>query len=64
MSTVRKRISRVENHMDAAMETFIFQRKLLVFFIIFVGMPLVTLAAVCVGTTVIAVPIAFLLGWI
>ena len=31
---------------------------------IFIGMPLVTLAAVCVCTTIITLPIAFLLGWI
>ncbi len=59
-----KRVSRFENRIDASMEKFIFHHKILGLFMIFIGMPLVTLAAVFVCTTIIALPIAFLFGWI
>lgn len=59
-----KRASRFQNHIDAAMEKFIFHHKVLGFFIIFIGMPLVTLAAVCICTSILALPIALLFGWI
>ena len=45
---LKKRVSRFENHVDAAMEKFLFHHRLLGFLIIFIGMPLVTLAAVCI----------------
>ena len=61
---LKKRVSRFENHVDAAMEKFLFHHRLLVFLLIFIGMPLVTLAAVCVCTTIITFPIAFMFGWI
>lgn len=59
-----KRVSRFENYIDAAMEKFLFQHRLLGIFMIFIGIPLVTLAAVCVCTTMITLPIAFMFGWI
>ena len=55
-----KRVSRFENHIDALIERFVFHHKVLGFLMIFVGMPLVTLAAVCVCTTIITLPMAFL----
>ena len=60
MFTLIKSVSRFENHIDASIEKFIFHHKFLGFLMIFIGMPLVTLAAVCVCTTIIA----FLFGWI
>lgn len=50
MSAFIKRVSRFENRMDALMERFIFHHKLLGLLLIFIGMPLITLAAVCVCT--------------
>ena len=61
---LKKRVSRFENHVDAAMEKFLSHHRLLGFLIIFIGMPLVTLAAVCICTTMITLPIALLFGWI
>ena len=64
MFTLIKSVSRFENHIDASIEKFIFHHKFLGFLMIFIGMPLVTLAAVCVCTTIITLLIAFLFGWI
>ena len=49
MITLIKRFSRFEKKMDDLMETFIFRHKCFGFFIVFVGMPLVTLAVVCIS---------------
>lgn len=62
MSAFIKRVSRFENRMDASMERFIFHHKLLGLLLIFIGMPLITLAAVCVCTMLIVLPIALLFG--
>lgn len=62
MSAFIKRVSRFENRMDALMERFIFHHKLLGLLLIFIGMPLMTLAAVCVCTMLIVLPIALLFG--
>ena len=62
MSAFIKRVSRFENRMDALMERFIFHHKLLGFLLIFIGMPFITLAAVCVCTMLIVLPIALLFG--
>lgn len=64
MFTFIKRVSRLENRIDDSLEKFVFHHQFLGFFMIFVGMPLVTLAAVCVCTTMITLPIGFLFGWI
>lgn len=64
MFTFIKRVSRFENRIDTSLEKFVFHHQFLGFFMIFVGMPLVTLAAVCVCTTILALLIAFLFGWI
>lgn len=64
MFTFFKRVSRFENRIDTSLEKFVFHHQFLGFFMIFVRMPLVTLAAVCVCTTILALPIAFLFGWI
>ena len=47
MFTFFKRVSRFENRIDTSLEKFVFHHQFLGFFMIFVGMPLVTLAAVC-----------------
>ena len=62
MSAFIKRVSRFENRMDALMERFIFHHKLLGLLLIFIGMPYITLAAVCVCTMLIVLPIALLFG--
>ena len=62
MSAFIKLVSRFENRMDALMERFIFHHKLLGLLLIFIGMPFITLAAVCVCTMLIVLPIALLFG--
>lgn len=59
----KKRIAQVESQIDATMERFIFRHKVLGFLVVFIGMPLVTLAAVCACTTAIVLPLALALGW-
>ena len=53
MLTFIKRVSRFENHVDDAMEKFVFHHKFLGLLMIIIGMPLAILAAVCVCTTMI-----------
>ena len=62
MSAFIKRVSRFENRIEALMERFIFHHKLLGLLLIFIGMPFITLAAVCVCTMLIVLPIALLFG--
>ena len=55
---------RFEQRFDAKVERFIWHHPLLGFISIFVGMPLLVLACVCISTIVIAFPMARLLGWL
>lgn len=59
-----KRISRFESRIDASIEKFIFHHKILGLLMIFIAVPLATLAAVCACTTVITLPVAFAFGWV
>lgn len=51
--------TKVEREIEA-----IWHHPLLGFISIFVGMPLLVLACVCISTIVIAFPMAWLLGWL
>ena len=62
MFTFIKRVSRFENHVDDAMDKFMFHHKFLGLLMIFIGMPLAILTAVCVCTTMITLLITFLFG--
>ena len=55
---------RFEQRFDAKAERFIWHHPLLGSISIFVGMPLLVLACVCISTIVIAFPMAWLLGWL
>ena len=55
---------RFEQRFDEKAELFIWHHPLLGFISIFVGMPLLVLACVCISTIVIAFPMAWLLGWL
>lgn len=63
MIALKKRMSHLENQMDSYMEGFVFHHKFLGFLMIFVGMPLVTLLAVCICTMIIALPLSLVFGW-
>ena len=64
MFALIKRFSCFEKHFDSAIEKFISHHRFLGFLLIFIGIPLITSAAVCLCTAIIAFPIAFVLGWI
>lgn len=59
MFTLIKRISYCENRM----EHFLLYHQGFKLFMIYIGLPLFTLAAVCACTTVAALSMAFLFGW-
>lgn len=63
MFSRKKRGSRLGKRFDAAMERFIFHHQVLGFLVMFVGLPLLTLAAVCICTTVLVLPVALAMGW-
>lgn len=50
--------------MDTRMEKFIVHHPFWGMFLIFIGLPLVTLAAVCVCMIIAALFMAFLFGWV
>lgn len=58
-----KRISCCESRMDTRIENYMLHHPGVKLFMIYIGMPLFTLAAVCVCTTVAALSLAFLFGW-
>lgn len=64
MFALIKRVSRIENRIDVSIEKFVFRHRALGFLLIFIGTPMATLAAVCIGTAVITLPLALILGWI
>ena len=55
---------RIWQRFDTNAERFIWHHPLLGFISIFVGMPLLVLACVCISTIVVAFPMAWLLGWL
>ena len=55
---------RFEQRFDEKAERFIWHHPLLGFISIFVGMPLLVLVCVCISTIVVALPMAWLLGWL
>ena len=64
MMTWKTRLLHFERLCDGLVEHFLLQHKILGFLLIFIGMPLVTLAAVCICSTLIVLPIAWLWGLI
>ncbi len=64
MTALKKRMSHLENQADVCMEGFVFHHKFLGFLMIFVGMPLATLLAVCICTMLIALPLSLAFGWV
>lgn len=64
MFTQKRRMSRLEKWFDTSLEELIECHQILGFLTIFVGMPLFVLIAVCAGTTIIMLPLAWIFGWI
>jgi hypothetical protein len=63
MFAIKKCVSRFENQIDTSMERFIFHHRILGFMTIFIGMPLLALAAVCLCTMCIMLLFAAVLDW-
>lgn len=59
-----QRVSRFENQMDTRMEKFIIHHGFWGLFVIFIGLPLVTLAVVGLCTAIAALAMALLFGWL
>ena len=59
----KKRVSHMERHVDAALERLILQHRFLGVLMLLIGMPLLTLGAVCICTAIIILPISLALGW-
>ena len=57
-----KRISHFEKQMDAAMERFVFRDRVWGFCMMFIGMPIITLVAVCACMIVAVLPMALVCG--
>lgn len=53
MMTWKTRLLHFERMCDGLVEHFLLQHKILGFLLIFIGMPLVTLSAVCICSTVL-----------
>lgn len=62
--SITKSIRKFEREIDLRAEQFFWRHPFLGFLSIFVGMPILVLMCVCVSTTVIAFPIAWMLGYL
>lgn len=63
MAHILKSIYKFESKFDAKVTRFAYRHSYLAFLITFIGMPLVVLIAVGLGTLMIILPISFLCGW-
>ena len=57
-------IRKLEQEFDLKAERFICKHPLFGSLFVFVGMPIFILICVCISTTIIALPIAWLLGFL
>ncbi len=64
MAAFVQRVSCFEKQMDTRFEKFIIHHPFLGPFIIFIGLPLVTLAVVGLCAAIAALAMAFAFGWI
>ena len=62
MMTWKTRLLHFERMCDGLVEHFLLQHKILGFLLI--GMPLVTLSAVCICSTVLVLPLALAFGYL
>lgn len=61
MTTLIKSIHKYEDKFEKKAERFTFHHP---YFALFIGMPIFTLIAVAAGTTVIALPLSLIFGWV
>ncbi len=60
--SIPKTIQNLERRFDTKVERFLWRHPILGFFSIFIGIPALVLAGVCVGTILVAFPIAWFMG--
>lgn len=60
----KNRISRMGKCLDASLERLILRHKVLGMLMLLIGIPLLTLGAVCLCTTAIILPVSLALGWV
>lgn len=63
MTAIVKSIHKFEDDFDRKAERFAFHHPYLAFVTMFIGMPLFILMAVAASTTVLALPMAWIFGW-
>ena len=61
---ITRSIRKLEQEFDLKAERFICKHPLFGLLFVFVGMPIFILICVCISTTIIALPIAWLLGFL
>ena len=64
MPALKERLIHWGEQFDDAMEQYIFHHRFLGFLMVFIGMPLVTLSAVCICSTVLVLPLALAFGYL
>lgn len=64
MSKLLKTIQITKPDFDASAEGFFFHHSYLGFFTAFIGIPIFILGALTISTTIIMLPLSFLLGWL
>ena len=64
MTAIIKSIHKFEDDFDRKAERFAFHHLYIVFVMLFIGIPLLTLMAVAASTTILILPIAWILGWL
>lgn len=64
MTEFMKNVARLERRFDRKAESFTFHHPVLASLLMFVGLPLFVLTAVCLFTIVISLPVSWLMGWV
>lgn len=64
MTTLIKSIHKYEDNFEKKAERFTFHHPYFAFLALFIGMPIFTLIAVAASTTVIALPLSLIFGWV
>lgn len=64
MTAIFKSIQKFENHFDKYAKSFVFYHPYLAFFAMFIGLPIFILFSVSFCTTLIALPLSLIFGWI
>ena len=64
MMRIKKSIHELATRFDKRAEKFVFHHPYLAYFVMFIVMPVLVLAAVFIGTAIIAFQMAWIMGWL